>query len=169
MSAMNEITHIVDESSVARFLDGSRIALIGASDDRKSFSSTINTALTADRHEVVPVNPAYSEVAGEHCYRSIADVPGSIDRAIVMVPAATTPQVVRECIDAGVTSIWLFKGIGGPGSTSPEATAMCREAGVELVDGACPLMFLEPTGWLHRVHRSIRRRRRALVKGAPIE
>lgn len=40
---------------------------------------------------------------------------------------------------------------------SPEAVALCREHGIEVVDGACPLMFSEPVGWFHRVHRVGRR------------
>jgi hypothetical protein len=28
---------------------------------------------------------------------------------------------------------------------------------VAVVEGACPLMFLEPVGWFHRAHRGIRR------------
>ena len=34
--------------------------------------------------------------------------------------------------------------------------ALCHEAGVDVVEGACPMMFLEPVGWFHRLHRSMR-------------
>ena len=29
-----------------------------------------------------------------------------------------------------------------------------RDAGVQVIDGACPLMFAEPVGWIHRLHRA---------------
>lgn len=153
----------VDRTAVADFLGSSRIALIGASPDRKNFASTIQRELMAHGYDIVPVNPLYETVGGSECFVHIGLVPSPVDRAIVMVPSAVTPKVVRQCIDAGVGKIWLFKGIGGDGATSPEASALCRAAGVELIDGACPLMFLEPTGIVHRLHRSIRQRRGALI------
>jgi acyl-CoA synthetase (NDP forming) len=90
-------------------------------------------------------------------------VAGDIDGAIVMVPAKASADVVRQCIDAGVRNIWLFKGVGGPGSTSAEATALCRDADVEVIDGACPLMFLDHAGWVHRFHHAVRSARGAIV------
>jgi hypothetical protein len=40
---------------------------------------------------------------------------------------------------------------------------LCREQGIEVIAGACPLTFLEPVGWFHRVHRAVRRRKGALA------
>jgi hypothetical protein len=31
---------------------------------------------------------------------------------------------------------------------------------------ACPLMFLEPVGWFHRVHRSLRHANKSLAKAS---
>ena len=45
-----------------------------------------------------------------------------------------------------------FKG-AGPSSVSEEAVALCRDHGIEVVDGACPMMFMPDASWLHRVHR----------------
>lgn len=41
-----------------------------------------------------------------------------------------------------------------------------RSHGYDVVAGACPLMFLEPVGWFHRVHRAVRRANGALVARA---
>ena len=59
--------------------------------------------------------------------------------------------------------MWLFRGVGGQGSVSAEALGVCREHGITVIAGACPLMFLEPTGVVHRVHRAARRRRGAIA------
>jgi len=154
---------VVDEAAAIRFLEGRRFALIGASDNRKSFSVIVNTELTDRGYDIVPVNPASQCVWGRVCYATIGEVPGQIDGAIVMVPPDVAVDVVRECIDAGVRSIWLFRGLGGPGSTSAEASALCRDADIDLVDGACPLMFMERGGWTHRLHHAIRVARGAVV------
>jgi predicted CoA-binding protein len=153
----------VSEQAVATFLSGHRIALLGASDNPKNFSATVLKELVDHGYDVVPVNPGRTEVAGRACYAEIGFVPGVLDGVIVMVPSASAAAAVRSCIDAGVRNIWLFRGAGAQGSATTEASELCREAGVTVVDGACPLMFLEPTGWFHRVHRTIRRMRGDVV------
>jgi len=154
---------VTDESVARHFLAGRRFALVGASDNPKNFSRTVNSDLTDRGYEVVPVNPASQCVWGRRSYASVGEVPGHIDGVIVMVPAEAAVDVVRQCIDANVPNVWLFRGIGGPGSTSAAASELCLEAGVNLVDGACPLMFLEQAGWTHRFHHAIRVARGGLV------
>ena len=60
--------------------------------------------------------------------------------------------MVQACIDRGIPRVWLHKG-AGPSSVTDEAVALCREHGIEVVDGACPMMFMDDAAWLHRVHR----------------
>ena len=75
-----------------------------------------------------------------------------------MVPADAAAGVVREAIDRGITRVWLHRG-GGQGAVSDEAVALCREHGVAVVDGACPLMFEAPVRGIHWVHRAFARKR----------
>jgi predicted CoA-binding protein len=82
---------------------------------------------------------------------------------LIVLNADHAADVVRACIDRQVQHIWLFKGLGGPGAESEETIGLCREAGVNVVEGACPLMFLEPVGVGHRIHRGLRRLNRSLV------
>jgi predicted CoA-binding protein len=91
-------------------------------------------------------------------------VPGDVDGAIVMVNRDTSASVVRDCVARGIRRVWLYKGIGGPGAVSDEAVQIARENGMNLVDGACPLMFLETPAWIHRVHRFVRRRKGVLTE-----
>jgi uncharacterized protein len=154
---------MIDPAVATEMLDQHRLALVGASDEPKSFAHTIAEALRAHGTQVVPVNPGHATVGGETCYPSVTDVPEPVDGVVVMVPSDRSADVVRACIDAGVTRVWLFQGLGGGGAVSPEAVELCRANGIAVVDGACPLMFLEPVGWFHRMHRSIRRHRGAIA------
>jgi predicted CoA-binding protein len=113
----------------------------------------------AQRRIAVGVNPNATTAAGVACWPDLARVPGAVDGVIVMVPAAASVDVVRAAIARGVSHVWLFRGIGGPGSVTDEAVALCHEHDVNVVSGACPLMFLEPVGFGHRMHRSVRRMR----------
>ena len=145
------------------FLDLPRLAVVGASADPRKFGNTVYRALRDSGRSVVAVNPGEDIVAGDPCYRSVADVPDGVDGAIVMTSADRAADAVRACLDAGVDRIWLFKGIGGPGSASEEALRLCEDRAAVTIAGACPFMFLEPVGGMHALHRSIRRLRGAVA------
>lgn len=153
----------VDPAAAASFLASGRLAVVGASDARDSFGRTVYEALRDHGVDVVAVHPAGGTVSGEACHRSLVEVPGQIDGAIVMVAAPASTEVVREVADRGIPRVWLFKGVGGAGAASADAVAAAEELGLDVVAGACPLMFLEPVGLVHRVHRAVRRARGQLV------
>lgn len=145
----------VRTEDVKRFLDGHRFAVIGASDDEKNFGGAVYRELKAHGYEPVAVNRSVSRVDGDECFPSLTDVPGALDGAIVMVSRDAAVDVVRECAELGVDRVWLFKGVG-QGSVSEDAIRACEENGIEVIAGACPLMFLEPVAWFHRLHRGVR-------------
>jgi predicted CoA-binding protein len=157
---------MIEPTMAREFLSAGRIAVIGASDDPRNFGNTVYRALRDHDVDVVAVNHHGSEVAGDPCYSTVAEVTGPVDCAIVMVPGSQAVRVVGECIDRGVPRIWLFKGLGGAGAVSAEAVDLCLERGVAVVPGACPLMFLEPVGWFHRLHRSARQLNGSLARAS---
>ncbi|HEX9765709.1 MAG TPA: CoA-binding protein [Nitriliruptorales bacterium] len=150
-------------SAANAFLAQDRISVVGASDENENFGGALYRALKAHGHQVVAVNPTATTVDGDACYPTLGSVPGSLGGVLIVLRADRAAGVVRECIDRQVQHIWLFKGLGGPGAASEETIRLCREAGVNVVEGACPLMFLEPVGLGHRVHRGLRRLNRSLV------
>jgi uncharacterized protein len=145
------------------FLTHRRLAVIGASDTAGNFAATVYDELRKRDHDPVAVNPGATTVHGDPCYPDLASVPGPVEGAIVMVGHERAADVVRDCVAAGVPRVWLFRGIGGTGAGSEEALAVAHEHELEVVAGACPLMFLEPVGWIHRVHRGVRRMKHDLM------
>ena len=152
---------MIDPKAVAEFLQMRRIAVVGASADDRKFGNTVYRKMRDAGYDVVPVNPGEDIVAGDPCYRAVADVPDGAGGAIVMTSAEHAADAVRSCLDAGVAQIWLFKGLGGPGAVSEEALRLCEQRAGVTIAGACPFMFLEPVKGMHRLHRSVRR-----IKGA---
>lgn len=149
-------------ASATAFLAAGRLAVVGASPERDNFGRTVLRELLDHGCDAVAVNPTATdagidEVEGAPCYRTPADVPGPVAGAIVMVGADRAAQVVRACADAGVPRVWLFRGLGGPGALTEDALRACELHHLEVVAGACPLMFLEPVGAVHRIHRAARR------------
>src|SRR3546814_20487566 len=73
------------------------VALVGASDrPRKNNSRPL---LYLKKHgypgKVYPVNPTKTEIDGARCYPSVKDLPGPVDHAPVMTPAALGPDTTR--------------------------------------------------------------------------
>ena len=146
---------MVDEKLARDFLK-LRIALVGASDDERAFSKAVYKALRAHAVDVVPVNPNANQVDGERCWPDLASVPGVIGGVMVMVAKERAAVPVRDAIELGVRKVWFFRGFGA-GSMSDEALEDCVTHDVEVVPGACPLMFLDPVTGIHRLHRAARR------------
>jgi predicted CoA-binding protein len=152
---------MIEQSTVDGFLAQRRIAVVGASDDKQNFGGVVLRALLDHGYDAVGVNPHSTTAAGVPCWPDLASVPGPVDGVVVMVPAAASAEILKAAIARGVTHVWLFRGIGGHGAVTDEAVALCQEHHVSVIAGACPLMFLEPVGFGHRMHRTVRR-----VKGA---
>jgi len=145
-------------AAIDSFLTQQTIAVVGVSRNPKEFPNAVAEHLRKGGRTVHLVNSQTDEIAGQHCFRAVSDIPGTLDGVVVMVPAAAALGVVDDCIARGVPRVWLHRGAGA-GAVSPEAVARCREAGIEVVDGACPLMFAEPVTWFHKPHRWVVRRR----------
>jgi uncharacterized protein len=122
------------------FLAQRRIAVAGVSRDEKQAANLIYRRLRDSGHEVFAVNPNADKVEGDDCYASVRDVPAPLDGVVIVTTPAAAVVVAEDCVTAHVPRVWLHRGIG-PGSTSPEAVAYCREHGVEVIPGGCPNMF----------------------------
>jgi hypothetical protein len=157
---------MISTDSVGEFLAGKRLAVVGASDDKSKFGNTIYRALRNHGYDVVAVNPHADHVAGDVCYPDVGDVPTPLDGVVIVVGRASAVDVVRACVRHHVPRIWLFKGLGGEGAVSDEAVELCNDNGIDVIAGACPLMFLQPVGWFHKLHRGMRHLNGSLSKAS---
>ena len=137
---------------VEDFLALKRVAVVGVSRNPKESSYTLWQELRQRRYEAVPVNPATSEIDGQRCYASVAEIEPPVEGALIMTPPAVTERVVEECVEAGVTHVWLYGGFAGTGATSKKAVEYAEAHGVDVVDKLCPYMFLPGTPFFHRLH-----------------
>lgn len=140
------------------FMAQRRLAVVGVSRNPKKFSNTVFKRLVQDGKTVYAVNSEADTVEGTRCYHSLRELPEPVDGVVVLVKAERAADVVQDAIDAGVKRVWLQRG-AGPGSVSPDAVRLCKEHGVECVDGACVLMWEEPVRGGHRLHRAFSGRR----------
>ena len=93
-----------------QFFSPKSIAVIGASDKPDSIGHTLVQNLIDGGYDgtILPVNPHLEEVHGLKAYRAITDAPPFTDLAIVAVPIAMTPEVVRQCVRAGTRGVIII-------------------------------------------------------------
>ena len=80
------------------------VAVIGASDRAGSVGRAVLWSLVSSPFggTVYPISDKRSSVLGVKAYKSVADLPESVDLAVVVTPAATVPGIISECVEAGV-------------------------------------------------------------------
>ncbi|HTB21782.1 MAG TPA: bifunctional acetate--CoA ligase family protein/GNAT family N-acetyltransferase [bacterium] len=91
-------------SSLAGFFDPVTVAVIGATERGGSVGRTVlDNLLRSPRGGFVfPVNPKHSSLLGLKAYASILDIKEAVDLALIATPAKTVPDLVGECVHAGV-------------------------------------------------------------------
>jgi predicted CoA-binding protein len=133
------------------FLSLHRIVMVGVSRHGEDFSRSLFREMRARGYDMVPVNLSASEIDGEECFRNSQVVKPPVEGALIMTPFYETVRVVQDCIEAGIGKVWIYRA-SGQGAVSPEAIALCKQHGIQVVEGHCPFMFFKSTGFMHRAH-----------------
>jgi acyl-CoA synthetase (NDP forming) len=131
------------------------IAVIGASGAKGKLGYNVLRNLLFHRYEgkIYPVNPKSAEVQGVPAYRSIMDVPGEVDLAIVIVPAETAPDAIEECCKKGVRFIVVeTAGFAETGAEGKKAQARIREM---IEAHGCRLLGPNCSGVINTHHRMV--------------
>jgi predicted CoA-binding protein len=121
---------------IADFVNRRVWAVVGASEDRSKFGNRIFLDLRDAGYTVYPVNPKGGELEGAKIYPSLADLPQPPEVIDLVVPPAVTEQVVKEAHELGLTRVWMQ-----PGAESEAAIAYCQEHGLQVVYGACAMVW----------------------------
>lgn len=105
-----------------------RLAVIGASANPDTWGSRFLKALIdfGFKGKLFPVNPKGGEVFGLKVYPTVADIPEPVDSADIMVPASSVPQVLRECLAAGIKGAQIYSS-GFAETGDPERAALEEE------------------------------------------
>lgn len=135
--------------SISEFLAGDRLAVAGVSRQPQQAANAIFRKLRGAGYDVVPLNPAASEVEGVRCYPDLSAVDGPVHGVVVATHPDVSAEVVRQCARSGVRHVWFHRSVG-QGSVSEEAVAECRRSGMGCIEGGCPLMYCEPVDFAHR-------------------
>ncbi|MFC1903721.1 acetate--CoA ligase family protein [Chloroflexota bacterium] len=103
---------LTKDRDLTRFFEPRSVAIIGASATPGKAGYVVMSNILANGYKgkLYPVNPKGGEIMGITAYSSIDSLPEGVDLAIIVIPAKTTTQVVKECAAKGIRSIVLSAG-----------------------------------------------------------
>ena len=120
------------------------VALVGASTKELSIGNVIIRNLQRYDYKgaIYPVNAKADEVCGLKAYPSLADIPGEVDLAHIIIPSQFVPQAIEECGQKGVKAVIInsagFSEMGEEGARlQREFLANARKYGIRLFGPNC--------------------------------
>jgi acetyl coenzyme A synthetase (ADP forming)-like protein len=131
-------------ASIAAVVRPDSVAVIGANRTRGKIGSELLHNIIAGGYtgRLAVVHPTAAAIDGVTAYRSVGDIPGTVDLAVIAVPAAQVLAVMDACIAKGVKAAVVisagFSEVGGDGRAREAALLQrVREAGIRLVGPNC--------------------------------
>ncbi len=120
------------------------IAVIGASADFNKINGRTLKALVDKQYagRIIPVNPKYPTLLDLPCYPDIPSIPGTVDLAVVAVPAKHVPDTLRQLGRKGVRAAVVFSSgfseVGGDGvKLEADLRQAIRDSGVRILGPNC--------------------------------
>src|SRR5690242_21840533 len=83
------------------------IAVVGASRDASKAGGSVPAGLQRRGFRIIPINPYADMLFGERVYRSVLDVPETIDIVDMFRPAHDAPEIARQAVAVGAKALWL--------------------------------------------------------------
>jgi acetyl coenzyme A synthetase (ADP forming)-like protein len=95
-----------------RIFDANSVAIIGASRDEKKRGFQAIKTLIDDKYpgSIYPVNPHEETILGLPCYKSVTDIDGDVDLALITTPASTVISVLEDCGRKGIAGAIIIAG-----------------------------------------------------------
>src|SRR5499427_994923 len=127
------------------------VAVIGATDRTGTVGRSVVANLLDSKFptKIYAVNPGHDEVLGIKTRKRIGDIAGGVDLALVVTPAQTVPQIIGECVDAGVKSAVVisagFREQGADGARLEEDIKKHLQRGSLRLIGPNCMGFMNPT------------------------
>jgi len=130
-------------ANVEDFLAQKRLAVAGVSRDDRGHptGNLIYRQLKSTGHDVFPLNPQMATFEGDRCYPDLQSIPGGVDGVVIVTRPETTARIVRDCDAAGIRRVWMHESMAKGSSVSPEAIDYCRQHGISVIEGGCPMMY----------------------------
>jgi acyl-CoA synthetase (NDP forming) len=113
---------------ISKLLSAKSVAIIGASPDNKRLRGILVEVLCRGNYKgrIYPVTPSHDEVMGHKAYKTVADIPETVDLAVLAIPANAVVAELERCGAAGVKAAAIVTS-GFAEQGGEEGAAMQRE------------------------------------------
>jgi acetyltransferase len=100
----------VNDESINAILNPKSIAVIGASATPGKIGYTVVKNLLESKYtgQIYPVNPNDDEILGLKNYKTVNEIPGYVEAAVIVVPAKYVSEVIDECGKKGVKGLIII-------------------------------------------------------------
>ena len=141
-----DVSRYQDPATIQRVIHTAKtIAIVGLSRNELRASYFVGFYLKRHGYRVIPVNPRETEIMGEKCFKSLADVRVPVDIVNVFRAPNALPAIAQEAVAAGARNLWCqFSVINEEGGRIAEA------GGLSVVMDRC--LKVEHARYVGRMH-----------------
>lgn len=141
------------ETNYERIFNPEKVAVIGVSSSGGGFGAGLFFALRAIGYEgdIYLVNPRGGSLAGQEIYKSVQDIPGRFDLAVIAVAARTVPETLEACRRKGAAAAEILSA-GFRETGTEEGTALEKqikkiaEKGIRVIGPNCFGIYCPQSG-----------------------
>ncbi|MGE7768813.1 CoA-binding protein [Peribacillus sp. NPDC096540] len=109
-----------------------RIAVVGLSNNPERTSYMVSKAMQDNGYEIIPVNPAVSEVLGVKAVKALKDIEGHVDIVNVFRRSEFLPEIAKEFAEIDADIFWAQLGV-----ENEEAYDYLKEKGYTVIMDRC--------------------------------
>jgi predicted CoA-binding protein len=131
------------------FWNHSSYAVVGHS-AVKPFPKLSYGELKKQGRKVFAVDPSVDRIEGDTTFPDLDSLPEKVEAVILETPREETEDWVRKVADAGIKNVWIHMA-----RETPEAVALARERGLEVLTGTCAVMYVKKGFSYHSLHKWI--------------
>jgi predicted CoA-binding protein len=141
-----DLARYQDPLTIQRVLNkAKRIAIVGLSRNELRASFFVGYYLKRHGYEVIPVNPREPEILGAESYKTLLDVPGSIDIVNVFRAPDALPGIAEEAVKVKAGTLWCQFGV-----INEEGARIADAGGVSVIMDRC--LKVEHARYAGRMH-----------------
>ncbi|MGE7604854.1 CoA-binding protein [Peribacillus sp. NPDC097675] len=109
-----------------------RIAVVGLSNNPDRTSYMVTKAMQDNGYDIIPVNPAVSEVLGVKAVASLKDIDGHVDIVNVFRRSEFLPEIAKDFAEIDADIFWAQLGV-----ENEEAYNFLKEKGYTVIMNRC--------------------------------
>ncbi|MGW6384688.1 CoA-binding protein [Peribacillus butanolivorans] len=109
-----------------------RIAVVGLSNNPERTSYMVSKAMQDSGYEIIPVNPAVSEVLGVKAVKALKEIEGHVDIVNVFRRSEFLPGIAKEFAEIDADIFWAQLGV-----ENEEAYDYLKEKGYTVIMDRC--------------------------------